>query len=199
MPRRNMGRAPYRNAMPAVICMLRGVNVGGRNKIKMEALRALCESLRLKSPKTYLQSGNVVFLCSEKNLAALSKRIQDAFCRKFGFRLEVILRTSAEMRRVIDRDPFARPEGVEPAKLLVTFLAEAPGKVAVENLLKLDTHGEEIYFQGNELYLYFRNGIGQTKLSWAAMEKALNVSYTGRNWNTVNKLSEMAEALEGEG
>ncbi|HKN25754.1 MAG TPA: DUF1697 domain-containing protein [Candidatus Acidoferrum sp.] len=182
--------------MPAIICMLRGVNVGGHNKIQMEALRALCESLKLKSPQTYVQSGNVVFLSTEKNLALLSQRIQDAIERNFGFRPDVVLRTSSEMRHVIARNPFASRHGIDAAKLLVTFLAAEPAKLARESLLELDTRGEEIHFHGNELYIYFRNGIGKTKLSWAAVEKALNTSFTGRNWNTVIKLHEMAESLE---
>jgi uncharacterized protein (DUF1697 family) len=182
--------------MPAIVSMLRGVNVGGHNKIKMEALRALYESLKLKLPQTYVQSGNVVFLSGEKNLALLSKRIQDAMTRTFGFRPDVVLRTSAELRQVIAKNPFARRQDLEPGKLLVTFLSTEPGKTAWENLRKLDTRGEELQFHGSELYIYFRNGIGQTKLSWSGIEKALNASYTGRNWNTVTKLLAMAEALE---
>lgn len=182
--------------MSAIICMLRGVNVGGHNKIKMEALRALCESLKLRSPQTYVQSGNVVFLSTEKNLVLLSRRIQDAIERNCGFRPDVVLRTSSEMRHVIARNPFASRHGIDPAKLLVTFLAAEPSKPARENLLKLDTRGEEIHFHGNELYIYFPNGIGKTKLSWAVVERALSTSFTGRNWNTVVKLHEMAESLE---
>jgi uncharacterized protein (DUF1697 family) len=182
--------------MTAIISMLRGVNVGGHNKIKMEALRALYESLKLQSPQTYVQSGNVVFLSSEKNLAALSRRIQDAIEAKFGFRPDVVLRTSAEVKQILAKNPLAKRRDIDPAKLLVAFLAAEPAKAARGNLLKLDTHGEELHFHGNELYIYFRNGVGQTKLSWTALEKALDTSYTGRNWNTVTKLLEMAESLE---
>ena len=183
-------------AMPAIISMLRGVNVGGHNKIKMDALRALYAMLGLKSPQSYVQSGNVVFLSDEKDLMALSKRIQTAIQKGFGFRPDVVLRSSMELRTVISRNPFAKRQGIEPAKLLVAFLANAPGKTARENLKKFDTRGEELHFHGNEIYIYFENGMGQTKLSWAAIEKALSTSYTGRNWNTVSKLLEMAEALE---
>jgi uncharacterized protein (DUF1697 family) len=182
--------------MPAIICMLRGVNVGGRNKIKMDSLRALCESLKLKSPRTYVQSGNIVFLCSETNLPALSQRIQDTIERNFGFSPDVVLRTSSEMRHVIARNPFASRHGIDPAKLLITFLASEPSKLVGENVLKLDTRGEELHFQGRELYIYFRNGIGKTKFSWPGLEKAVNSSFTGRNWNTVTKLLELAESLE---
>jgi uncharacterized protein (DUF1697 family) len=182
--------------MPAILCMLRGVNVGGHNKIKMESLRSLCESLKLQSPQTYIQSGNVVFQTSEQNLAVLSKRIQDALEANFGFRPEVVLRTASELRHIIARNPFASRHGIDPAKLHVAFLASDPGKAARDNLAKLDTRGEELHARGSELYVYYKNGMGQTKLTAAAIDKVLNTPATSRNWNTVLKLHEMAEALE---
>ena len=185
--------------MAAIICMLRGVNVGGHNKIKMEELRALCAALELKCAQTYVQSGNVVFLCEEKNLAALAKRIEEAIEQKLGFRPHAVLRTAAELRKVIVKNPFAARRNVEPAKLLAVFLATAPAKTAREVLKKFDTRGEELHFAGSELYIYFRNGMGQTKLSWSGLEKALNRSFTGRNWNTVTTLLEMAEGLTEDG
>jgi len=185
-------------AMPAIISMLRGVNVGGHNKIKMDALRALYESLKLKSPKTYVQSGNVVFFSSETNLGLLSQRIADAIERNFGFRPEVVLRTCSEMRHVIARNPFASRHGIDPAKLLVSFMMSDPGKAARDNLSKIDTRGEELHARGSELYIYFRNGMGKTKLSWVALDKVLGIPSTGRNWNTITKLHEMAESLEKE-
>jgi uncharacterized protein (DUF1697 family) len=182
--------------MEAIICMLRGVNVGGRNKIKMEELRVLLESMKLKSPQTYVQSGNVVFLFGEKNLAGLTKKIQDGIEKKFGFRPDVVLRTADDVRKVVAKNPFAKRKDVEAAKLLVCFLSAEPGKTARENLQKFDARGEELHFHGNELFIYFKNGIGQTKLSWAGVDKAIGCSSTGRNWNTVTKLLEMAEGLE---
>jgi uncharacterized protein (DUF1697 family) len=183
--------------MPAIVCMLRGVNVGGHNKIKMEALRALCGALKLKCAQTYVQSGNVVFRSGETNLAMLSKRIQDAIESNFGFRPEVILRTASEMRHVIARNPFASRHSIEPAKLLVAFLASDPGKEARDALATMDTRGEELHARGCELYIYYKHGMGKTKLSAAALDKALKTPATGRNWNTVLKLHEMAETLEG--
>lgn len=183
-------------AMPSIVCMLRGVNVGGHNKIKMDALRSLCGALKLESAQTYVQSGNVVFRSSEQNLVVLSKRIQDTIESNFGFRPEVILRTASEMRHVIARNPFASRHGIEPAKLMVSFLASDPGKAARDNLANLDTRGEELHARGTELYIYYKHGMGKSKLSAAALDKILNTPATTRNWNTVLKLHEMAEALE---
>lgn len=182
--------------MPAILSMLRGVNVGGHNKIKMDALRALYESLKLKSPQTYVQSGNVIFLSDDKNLAGLSQRIQDGIQRRFGFRPDVILRTVSELRHVISRNPFASRHNIEPSKLLVAFLASEPGPQARESLMKIDARGEELHIRGSELYIYFPNGIGRTKLSWPRIERTLQTCFTGRNWNSVTKMLEIAESLQ---
>ena len=94
--------------MPVVISMLRGVNVGGHNLIKMDPLRALYESLGLQDPATYVQSGNVIFKTKERDVARLAPRIQNEIERRFGFRPGVILRTSSDLQDVINRTPFRR-------------------------------------------------------------------------------------------
>jgi uncharacterized protein (DUF1697 family) len=182
--------------MPVIICMLRGVNVGGHNLIKMDALKALCVSLKLKDPQTYVQSGNVIFKTEEKDLAKLTKRIQDAIERKVGFRPEVILRSAAEFREVIARNPFAKRSGIEPGKLLVNFLAADPGREARDKALAIKTDPEELHIIGREAYIYFPNGQGKSKLPWPAIERTLKTSGTGRNWNSVTKMLEIAENLE---
>jgi len=116
--------------MAVLISMLRGVNLASHRRIKMDALRLLYESLRLRDPQTYVQSGNVVFRTEERDLARLANRIENEIERKFGFRADVILRTTSEMRDVIARNPFAKRRGIEPSKLLVTFLASDPGPEA---------------------------------------------------------------------
>jgi uncharacterized protein (DUF1697 family) len=182
--------------MTVVISLLRGVNVGGHNQIKMDALRDLYESLGLRDPQTYIQSGNVVFRTNAKNIAPLAKQIEDAIEHKFGFRHGVILRTTIELRDVVARNPFAKRSGIDASKLLVTFLAASPSPEARDMLLMLKTEGEEVRPDGREVYIYFPDGQGRSRV-WPAIEKALKKSYTGRNWNTVNKLLEMAETLEG--
>jgi uncharacterized protein (DUF1697 family) len=182
--------------MTVIISMLRGVNVGGHNKIKMEALRALYESLKLRDAQTYVQSGNVIFATDERDIARLTKRIEDGIERKFGFRPDVILRTAAEMREVIARNPFATRRGIEPSKRLVTFLASDPDAEAREKTLQIKCDPEELRIDGRQLYIHFPNGIGRSKLSWAALDKALKTPGTGRNWNSVTKMMEMAEKLE---
>jgi len=183
------------HAMTVIISMLRGVNVGGHNKIKMDALRDLYGSLGLRYPQTYVQSGNVVFQAEAKDLAPLAKRIEDAIERKFGFRPGVILRSTADLRDVIARNPFAKGRGIDASKLLVTFLAAVPSPEAREEVLRIKAGPEEVRIDGRELYVYFPDGIGRSKV-WPAIEKALKRSGTGRNWNTVTKLLEIAERLD---
>lgn len=182
--------------MPVVISMLRGVNVGGHNKIKMDALRALYESLGLRDPQTYVQSGNVVFRTEERDLVRLTKRLQNGIERSFGFRPDVIVRTPSEMRKVIARNPFGKRRGIEPSRLLVIFLAGDPAQEAREKVLGMKADPEELRIDGRELYIYYPNGMARPKLSWAAIEKTLKTSGTGRNWNSVTKLLEIAEKLE---
>src|SRR5712692_9454840 len=182
--------------MAVIISMLRGVNVGGHNKMKMDALRALYESMKLRDARTYVQSGNVIFRTDERDMARLAKRIEDGIERKFGFQSDVILRTAAEMREVIARNPFAKRRGIEPGKLLVSFLASEPGEEARERLRQMKCDPEELRIERRELYIYFPNGMGRSKLQWARLDKILKTPGTGRNWNSVTRMLEMAEELE---
>jgi uncharacterized protein (DUF1697 family) len=182
--------------MAVIIAMLRGVNVGGHNKVKMEDLRGLCKSLKLRDACTYVQSGNLIFRSEERDLALLAKRLQDAIERKFRFRPEAVLRTAAEMRDAVGRNPFAKRRGIEPNKLLVMFLANDPESEAREKAAQLNTAPEELRMDRRELYIYYPNGMARPKVSWASIERILKTSGTGRNWNSVTKMLEMAEQLE---
>lgn len=180
--------------MAAVISMLRGVNLGSR-RMKMDRLRTLYESLGLRSVQTYVQSGNVVFQSAERTIPKLAKRIEDAVEKEFGFQSAVILRTASEMRDVVARNPFDGREDVHPGKLLVWFLSSDPGEEARVKVRAVPAEPEELHIDGRELYIYFPNGQARPKLSMTACQRALKIPGTGRNWNTVVKLLEMAEGL----
>lgn len=182
--------------MPVLIGMLRGVNVGGHNKIKMDVLREICGSLKCEGAQTLLQSGNVVFRTTSRDLPQLSKSIAAAIERKLRFRPDVLLRTIPEMRDVIARSPFARRSGLDPAKILVSFLSSEPNADARKALLAMDIAPEELHVLGRELYIYFPNGQARPKISWSRVGKILSCPTTGRNWNTVTKLVEIAQSLE---
>jgi uncharacterized protein (DUF1697 family) len=182
--------------MPVFISMLRGINLGAHNRIKMDALRAMYESLKLEDVRTYVQSGNVIFHTKEKDAAKLAKRIQDAILETFDINSAVILRTTGELRKTMAENPFAKRKDIEPAKLLVTFLAGEPPGEASAAFEAFKQHPEEIHLRGSELYIYFPNGAGRSKLPWAQMEKLIQVTGTARNWNSVTKMLAMAEELE---
>jgi uncharacterized protein (DUF1697 family) len=186
-------------AMAVIISMLRGVNVGGHNKIKMDALRALYESMGLQEVQSFIQSGNVLFRTKERDLPALTKRIQNGIERRFGFRPDVILRTISELRDAIRRNPFAKRRGIEPSRLLVTFLAGDPSVEARRKVLGIDTEAEELKIDGREVYIYYPNGMARPKMPLPVMETMLGTTGTGRNWNSVNKLLAIAEKLEAAG
>jgi len=177
--------------------MLRGVNLGPHNRIKMDELRALYESLRFEDPRRYVQSGNIIFRTKEKNSPLLAKKIQSAIEKKFGCCPEVILRTAEEMRRAIAANPFPERTKAEPGKVLVTFLAAEPPREARVNLEKFKELPEELHLEGRELYIYFPNGAGRSKLPWSAVDKLLKVTGTARNWNSVQAILAIAEEMEG--
>jgi uncharacterized protein (DUF1697 family) len=183
--------------MSVVIAMLRGVNVAGYQKLNMEALRKLCGGLGLRDVQTYIQSGNVVFREDSGDPEAAARGIEEGIRKKFGFKPNVIVRAAPDLRKVILQNPFAgRPE-VAPNRLLVVFMAGAPTRQARERVLALPCEPEELHINGRELYVFYPNGMARPKIPLVRIEKLLETSSTGRNWNTVNKLLAMAEALEG--
>ena len=182
--------------MSVMIAMLRGVNVGANNRIKMENLRALFAAMKLRDAQTYVQSGNVVFRTDERDSTKLAKKIEAAFERKFGFHSDVICRTTAEMKAVVAKNPFAKRRDIHPAKLLVTFLSADPGEAARAEIRKVKVDPEELWIEGSECFVYFPDGMGRSKFSWPKIGQTLKVSGTGRNWNSVTKMLEMAEKMD---
>lgn len=182
--------------MQVVISLLRGVNLGGHNKVKMEELRALYSSLKLRDVQSYIQSGNVIFRTPQQDLASVCASIEGAIAKKFGIKTFVVLRTIAQMRNIVARNPFASEPGVEPNKLVVTFLPCEPGEQACNKARAIPIKPEVLHILGSELFIHFPNGQGQSKFPWPVLDRTLGTSGTSRNWNSVTKLLEMAEKLD---
>ncbi|HMK23200.1 MAG TPA: DUF1697 domain-containing protein [Terriglobales bacterium] len=180
--------------MPVLLAFLRGINVGGSRLVLMSDLRALLTGLRLRSVQTHLQSGNALFQTDEKDLPRLSEKIATALERRFGFPVDVVLRTHADLEAVIADNPFARSKGIEPGKLVVFFLPKAVEKARHDEIAQLKFGREEIQFGRRELYIYFPDGQGRSKLP-AALDRILDKTATARNWNTVTKLLELAKNM----
>jgi uncharacterized protein (DUF1697 family) len=176
--------------------MLRGINLAKHHRIGMDALRGLYESLGLREVATYIQSGNVIFQTQARNLDPVARWIEDAFEGRFGFRADVMLRTPAQLREVIARNPFAARGGIDPARLVVSFLRSHPAPQARNKVLALKVGPEELFMEGRELYVYYPDGIGRSKLVPALLDRNLGTPSTARNWNTVRKLLELAEKLD---
>jgi uncharacterized protein (DUF1697 family) len=157
----------------------------------MNELKSLHEALGFRDVVTYIQSGNVVFTGDEADPAQLSKLIQESFAQKFGFRSQVIVRTSAELEETIANNPFQNSPEKEPNRVLVVFLATRPESSTLEDLKKSYSGHEEMYLTGQELFVYYLDGMGRSKLTLPLIEKKLKTVGTGRNWNTVLQLQKM--------
>jgi uncharacterized protein (DUF1697 family) len=181
--------------MTVYVSMLRAVNVGGTSRIKMDALRAVYESIGLKDVRTLLQSGNVVFRSAIADRQKLVKRIRQEIERQLELDVEVILRTLAEIASIVERGPVLSPRA-DSAKLHVMFLADVPDAGAQAALAKWHKGPEMLEMRGPEIYLYYPEGVGRSKLSGAVIESKLNTSGTARNWNTLQKVLDTARALE---
>jgi uncharacterized protein (DUF1697 family) len=136
-----------------------------------------------------------VFATKERKLEIVGTKIEDAIEKQFGFRPAVILRSADEMRDVIARNPFAKRKDLHPAKLAVIFFATVLKSELRQQLEAIKVGPEEIHAHPRELYIYFPDGMGRSKLPMA-MDRVLKKTGTGRNWNTVTKLMEMAEGIE---
>jgi uncharacterized protein (DUF1697 family) len=182
--------------MPIYISMLRGINVGGHKRIKMDQLRASFESLGFQQVKTYIQSGNVLFK-TELPPASLSKQIEDKLLGDFGFQVSVILRTSDEMAEIIESNPLLKKRGIDQQKLHVMFLSDAPAAPALKKLAMLTALPEQSCCLAKQIYLYLPNGTAQSSLMKSPLDRALSVVSTTRNWRTVNALHQMCRECNG--
>jgi uncharacterized protein (DUF1697 family) len=174
-------------ALPTYVALLRAVNVGGR-RVSMADLRTLFTDLGAEDVVTYVQSGNVVF-GSPKKPGPLTNEVEQRIEKAFGIDVTVLLRTQAQLAKVLDANPF--PDA-EPKGLHVTFLADTPERKLVAGLDPERGAPDEFRVVGREVYLHCPNGYGRSKLTNAYFEKQLAVAATTRNWRTVTTLSELA-------
>ena len=178
--------------MATYISLLRGINVSGQKKIQMAELKSLYVSLDFENVLTYIQSGNVVFNSTENDESKLTNQISDKILEVFGFDVKVIIRTKNDWVKVIENNPFIKRSGIDPKKLHVTFLSQEPSEINQDELDKVKHDTEEYVVMGEEIYFYCPEGYGRTKLSNNFLERKVKVTATTRNWNTVNKLLEIA-------
>lgn len=176
--------------MTILVALLRGINIGGNHKLPMKDLSALMTSMDLRDVQTYIQSGNVVFRSEAKDKAALAAKISAAIAAHHGFAPQVLLLDANELRKAVANNPYPKAVAV-PTSLHLLFLAEAPRHADLKGLEALRNARERFTLKGKVFYLHAPEGVGHSRLA-AQAEKLLGVPATGRNWNTVCKLAEMA-------
>jgi uncharacterized protein (DUF1697 family) len=175
----------------AFISLLRGINVGGQKPVKMDRLRQSFEEIGFERVRTYIQSGNVVFEAPKGDPARISKIIEGQMLGEFGFEIPVVTIRAQELESAIKNNPFLKDKRIDAARLYVTFLSQPPSASALKALSALDGGPDRLHHAAKAVYLYCPNGYGKTKLSNNAIEKALSVKATTRNWQTVNTLYAM--------
>lgn len=175
------------------VALLRGINVGGANKLPMKELAALFAAAGAKDERTYIQSGNVVFKATGHVVAHLANTISEAIEEGFGLKVPVLLRSRAELEAVLDANPFLA-RASNPKALHVMFLRDSPPEGRVAALDPQRSPPDEFAVLDREVYLHCPEGIGRSKLTTAWIDRALGTVATVRNWNTVNALVEMCRA-----
>ena len=238
--------------MPTHVALLRGINVGGKNKLPMKELVAIFAGAGCADVRSYIQSGNVVFHASEKLAPCLPALVATAIAERFGWRVPVVMRTADELREVSEHNPFlaagpvartrvTRPAigprawevpgsatgprawevpgsatgprawevpgsatgprawdigatgTLDPATLHVMFLADQPSRTRAATLDPERSPGDAFALRGRDIYFRLSTGVARTRLTNDYFDTKLGTVSTGRNWNTVLRLLELAE------
>ena len=176
--------------MTTYAALLRGINVSGKNPIKMDALRALFADLGFDNVTTYVQSGNIVFTSSARSAAKVAATIKRGIADQLGADVAVIVRTGNELATIAGANPL-HTKSSDPSKLHVTFLESAPSAAKLKAIDPSVAAPDEFAVVGREVFLHCPNGYGRTKLNNTFFEKKLDVVATTRNLRTVQKLVEL--------
>jgi len=170
------------------VALLRAVNVGGRKIVSMEALRGLCKELGLAAPRSLLQSGNLIFE-TPLDEPALEVLLETQAAARLGLSTDFIIRSEAQWRGLIKANPLTEMADADPSHLVALLLKSPPPEERVE-ALRAAVAGREIISQaGRELYIAYPDGIGESRLTNALIERRLGLRGTARNWNTILKIA----------
>ncbi|MCY3964702.1 MAG: DUF1697 domain-containing protein [Acidobacteria bacterium] len=178
------------------VALLRGINVGGKNKLLMGDLAAMFVESGCDDVRTYIQSGNVVFRAGPELAHLVPDIIGAAIAKRFGYRVPVLTRTSGELAAIVRENPFVR-DGADTEKLHVGFLGEQPEAAAADALDPQRSPPDEYAVIGREVYVYCPQGLARTRLTTQYFESRLSTIMTVRNWRTVLRLREMTAGLGG--
>lgn len=178
--------------MTTYIALLRGINVGGHNKLPMKELRELMADLGFSDVQTYIQTGNIAFQSDMSDPKAIASQIRSEIKKQFGFEPDVLVLTQDQLRAAIKANPFPQAES-EPKTLHLFFLLEKPADPDLDSLEGIKAENERFKLTESVFYLHAPDGIGRSKLA-ENIGKFIRVSMTARNWRSVQKIMEMADA-----
>jgi uncharacterized protein (DUF1697 family) len=176
--------------MATWVVLLRGINVGGANRLAMADLRNLMSDLGHTGVSTYIQSGNAVITSGRQDRSKMADEICEGIAANFGPVVSAVLRTPDELRASLAANPFSSEPG--GTRVLITFLSDRPEPDAVAGLDRERFLPDRFEVIGSEIYGYYPNGAGRSKMTLDYFEKQLHVRGTARNLNTVAKLIELA-------
>jgi len=179
--------------MKTYISILRGINVSGKNLIKIDSLKEMYECLGFLNVKTYIQSGNVVFQSVETKLEELELLISDGIFNRFTFNVPVFVREVSELKDILARNPFLKEPEEDISKLHFTFLSKVPEKQYVESIGNSSYLPDRYFITERTVYLFFPNGYGKTKLNNNFFENKLKVKATTRNLRTLMELVKLGD------
>lgn len=184
-------REPRRAESTRFVALLRGLNVGGKNRLAMTDLAGAFTACGCSNVSTFIQSGNVIFDASSAVYDALRSDVPARISKLHGLAAPVVLRSHDELARVPTENPFAdRP--LDDKLFNVLFLADAPTAAAAKSLDPARSPGDEYRLVGREIYLWLPGGVARSKLTNAYFDRALGTITTGRNWRTIRKLIELS-------
>lgn len=171
------------------VALLRGINVGGKNKLPMVELATLFQKAGASDVSWFIQSGNVAYHADDAS--GVARRVERLIVDRFGFEAPIVVRSAADMARVLRDNPFLAA-GEDPEKLHVGFLAKAPSAAAIASLDQGRSLPDRFIVKGAEVYLHLPNGVARTKLTNAYFDSRLGTVTTIRNYNTVLMLAAMS-------
>lgn len=174
------------------ISILRGINVSGKNLIKMDALRKSYENAGFFNVQSYVQSGNIIFQSDSEHTQELEQKIIQLIKQDFGLDIPVFVLSVNQLKSVIEKNPFVKQTEKDPSFFHITFLSVKPGLYEHSIIESKKAEGEEIAFSDDAVYLYCPDGYGKTKLTNNFIESKLKVTATTRNWKTANELLRIA-------
>jgi uncharacterized protein (DUF1697 family) len=173
------------------IALLRGINVGGHNKVPMLELRSLCADLGWTDVRSYIQSGNLVFSASGR-AARLETALEGAIEDRFGLSISTVVRAAAAWPEYVQGNPYRDASDSEPNRVMLALSKAAPKPDAADQLRERAADGERIARVGDVLWLHFAAGVARSKLTPALLDRLVGSPVTMRNWRTLLTLHEMA-------